>query len=206
MQSSSSTVDVGLGDHVQRPGDAALERAPWRTDARRSRLGAPGDAALAVGFSVEARHQRAVAQHELARLVVGGGGEVQRAAGDHQAVEHQRAARADRRASSSPAAAISGRAPLRAATTTSTPGASGVGHAVDLERRRLARRSGCRRSAAGRRRGHGDRGAAAARSPSPTRRAAGAWRRRRPACARTRRRRSARDEAVVEGRENGALA
>ena len=61
------------------------------------RLARPASGA-AVGLSVEARHQRAVAQDELARLVVGGGGEMQRAAADHEPVEHERAARADRRA------------------------------------------------------------------------------------------------------------
>ena len=63
-----------------------------------TRLGAPGDTALPSGCSVRPGHQRAVAQHQLARLVVGGGGELQRAAADDEPVEHQPAARADRRA------------------------------------------------------------------------------------------------------------
>ena len=62
------------------------------------RLGAPGETALPSGLSAQARHQRAVAQHELARLVVGRGGKVQRAAGEYQPIEDQAAARADRRA------------------------------------------------------------------------------------------------------------
>ena len=60
------------------------------------RLGSPGDTALPSGWSAQSRHQRAIAQHQFARFVVRGGREPQRAAGEHEAVEHQPAARADR--------------------------------------------------------------------------------------------------------------
>ena len=67
----------------------------------------------------------------------------------------------------SPAAAISGRAPLRAATTTSIPGAPGVGDAVDLEHRRLRVGEAVLDRRAGRRRAS-HRAAAAEASPSAT--------------------------------------
>ncbi len=109
-----------------------------------TRLGAPGETALPSGFSAQARHQRAVAQHQLARLVVGRGRQLQRAAADHQPVEHQ-PCRA-RRSSSvmSPPAAISGRAPLRAGDHDLEARRARRRDAVDLEDRRLAHRSGCR--------------------------------------------------------------
>ena len=70
--------------------------------------------------------------------------QLQRAAADDTSPRAPAVPRAPISSVTSPPAAISGRAPLRAATTTSSPGAPGVGDAVDLEDRRLARRSGCR--------------------------------------------------------------
>ena len=89
--------------------------------------GRAGRDGAAVGVEPQARHQRAVAQHELARLVVG-----RRPARcsapplNTSPSRTRRAARADRERDRRRRRAISGRAGLRAATTATSPGAPGA--------------------------------------------------------------------------------
>ena len=127
--------DLGIAHDHQRPGDATLERDLGERmlddQARRTRR-----YRSAVGIQREAGHQRAVAQHELARLVVGRCREAQRAAAEDKAVEHQTAARADGERH------IGGsrdQRPRRVARGDHhfEPGRAGRDHIVDLEYRRL---------------------------------------------------------------------
>ncbi len=71
--------DTGFTHHVQRARDAALEH-DLANGCSTMRLGALGVARFAVDAEREPGHQRAIAQHQRAFLIVRRGGQVQRAA------------------------------------------------------------------------------------------------------------------------------
>ena len=127
--------DLGVADHHQGPGDAPFQRdlGEWVLDDQARRAWRHRGA---VGIERETRHQRAVAQHELAWSVIGRCRQAQRAAAEDEPVEHQRAARADVehgvlvQCDQGPGAVARGHHRF-------DPGRAGVGDAVDLEHRRL---------------------------------------------------------------------
>ena len=86
--------DFGSFHHLQRAGDAAFQRdlgeRLFDDQACRARCGS-----AAVGVEFQAGHERAVAQHQFARFLVGCGRQVQCPAADDQSVEHQPATGAD---------------------------------------------------------------------------------------------------------------